>query len=160
MVYQEFTDDSPDRRRAESRMEADGLLPTFWQGVEEAAQVPEIGLYFLPQQIDRDPVALLYPGQTARIRPRPAERHRVTLISIYHIPGLLHPELDELCEVTPHLTSLPLLARRRIGVGKARGRHGDIPETRLDRVDPRQPFVEFSQCDQPFVASTLPPFGH
>ena len=90
MAYQEFPDDALDRHRAESRMEADGILPTSRQSVEEAAQVPEIGLHFLPQQVYGDPVALVDPGQTALIRTGPAERHRLTLVGIYHIPGLLH----------------------------------------------------------------------
>ena len=144
MGYQEFADDALDGHRAESRMEADGMLPTFRQSVEEAAQVPDVGLHFVPQQVYGDPLALLDPGQPPRIRTRPAERHRVTLVGIYHIPSLLDPELDELGHVTPHLTSLPLLASGRIGVGKTRGGRGDTPKTRFDRVDPRQPFVEIN----------------
>ena len=113
---------------------------------------------FVPQQVYGNPVALLDTGQTALIRTRPAERHRVALVGIYHIPGLLDPKLDELRDVTPHLTSLPLLARGRVGVGEAHGGHGDLPNRAWTAgVDPRQPFVEISHCNQAFVMSTLPP---
>ena len=106
---------------------------------QKAAQVGEIGLHLLPQAVDGHVASLLDSGQTARIRPGPAEGNRFTLVGVDHVTRLLHPELDELGDVTPDLTGFPLLTGRRIGLGQALGGDGDSLQAGFDGIDSLKP---------------------